>query len=91
MRPIHKIVLGVALVVLSISMVMLAYNTYEPKPEPVNLQKINETIKKQSDSVAVASRSYSDTTKLRKLEALKRRIAEAQYNDSVARVSDQRR
>ncbi|MCA0231625.1 MAG: hypothetical protein LCH91_14225 [Bacteroidetes bacterium] len=91
MTKVQKIVLGVALVVLTISMVMLAYNTYEPKPDPVNLQKINETIKKQSDSVAVAAGSYSDTTKLRKLEALKRRIAEAQYNDSVARVSNKRR
>ncbi len=44
-------------------------------------------IKKQSDSVALSSLAQPDSVKLRKLEALKRRIAEARYNDSLQRAA----
>ena len=67
--------------------VILYFSSQKAKPN----ESIVFEIQKKSDSVAVASVQQLDSVKLRKLEALKIRIATAKYNDSIQRAKNQRR
>ena len=76
----------IALVLLT--MLAVAYFLFRRNPNPQT--KIHHEIQKHSDSIAVSSLSQPDSIKLRKLEALKIRIATARYNDSLQRKKDNR-
>lgn len=83
MTNIKRFLLIIALLSL---VVIVIVRLLKPTTQPQT--NINYEIKKQSDSIAIVSLSQSDSTKLRKLEKLKRRIAEARYNDSLQRAKN---
>lgn len=87
MKSSLKILLAVVLTVVSAIMCSLAIKSYQIKKVVNPKIEIQNAIKKNSDSVAVVSVGQPDTLKLRKLEALKLRIATAQYNDSIQRAA----
>lgn len=78
------------LTVLSIVTISIAIKSCQLIPTP-NQKITYETIRKKSDSVAVASVQQPDSSKLRKLSELKFRIAKARFDDSLQRISNKRR
>lgn len=84
-----RLIFALLLTVLSIITISIAVKSCNLTPNPN--QKITYEIQKKSDSVAVASVQQPDSSKLRKLQALKLRIAKARFLDSLQRIPHQRR
>lgn len=80
------IVFAFLLTVLSIVTISIAIKSCQFSPKPNQKEVYEIIVKTKSDSVAVAAATMPDSAKLRKLAALKRRIAEARYNDSIQRA-----
>jgi hypothetical protein len=89
MKNLKTIIVCVLLLAASIASITIAIKMryVEPKPQIT----IQDEIKRQTDSVAVAATIYPDTASLHKLQALKLRIATARYNDSLQRAAHHRR
>ncbi|WP_028666323.1 hypothetical protein [Runella zeae] len=84
MKP-NKTLLVVLALLTMLALATLSMLVWQRK---TNQNPTVDEIKKQSDSVALVSLAQPDSVKLRKLQALKRRIAEARYNDSLQRAAD---
>ncbi|WP_273210816.1 hypothetical protein [Runella zeae] len=83
MKP-TKIMLIVLVLLTMLAVVTLSMLLWQRK---TNQNPTIDEVRKQSDSVALVSLAQPDSLKLRKLNALKKRIAEARYNDSIQRAA----
>lgn len=86
-----RLALGLLLTIVTVVMIDAAIRSCSLKKPLPPETKIQNEIKKNADSVATASGQQPDSSKLRKLAALKLRIAKARFDDSLQRLPNQRR
>lgn len=75
-----------ALTILSICWIVWMIFCIDPKEVQTQKQVITNEVQTKSDSVALSVAAMPDSAKLRKLQALKVRIATARFNDSIQRI-----
>ena len=83
---ITKWLMALLLSVITITMWSIALKSCDLIKEKPSKLTIENEIRKKMDSVGIAAVMQPDTAKLRKLQALKFRIATAKYNDSLQRA-----
>jgi hypothetical protein len=87
-KQIEMYLVGLFIVVIAVITISLAVKSCQLNKDKNLIIEIENEIQKTSDSVGLDAIMQPDTTKLRKLQALKLRIATAQYYDSLQRAEN---